>query len=283
MNKKFLSLALAGLMTVSSFGATVYAAPKKEEKAKVSLFEQYNPNVAHAFANAAKANKGDKALTQKQKEYMSLAIGIAVKCEACTKTHAKKAVEAGATMEELAELVGTCVMMGGGPSTAFGRLALETAKAAGAKDAEKKINLKEITEFVGELSDTDAVDALLKEHIPEFAKKYSMIGKNVMRDGYLTIKEKEMISLAIAMSVRCDGCMNYHGAQCAKVGVTEAELADIIACTKIMNGGPASPAARTALAAYRKGQEEMKKEAKKAEKKDVKENKAEVKVEKKVK
>lgn len=281
MNKKFLSLALAGLMTVSSFGATVYAAPKKDEKAKVSLFEQYNPNVAHAFANAAKANKGDKALTQKQKEYMSLAIGIAVKCEACTKTHSKLAVEAGATMEELAELVGTCVMMGGGPSTAFGRLALETAKAAGAKDAEKKIELKEITEFEGELSDKDPVDALLKANIPEFAKKYSMIGKNVMRNGYLTIKEKEMISLAIAMAVRCDGCMNYHGAQNAKVGVTEAELADVIACTKIMGGGPASPAARTALAAYRKGQEEMKKEAEKAQKKDVKEKKAEVKAEKK--
>lgn len=279
MTKRILSLALAVVMAATTFSFSAFAADKKVEKKaetkEVSLFEKYNKNVSDAFSNAAKANKGDSALTQKQKEFISLAVGIAVKCDACTKTHSKLAVKAGATMEELAEMVGVCVMMGGGPSTAFGRVALETAKEAGAKEAEKKIELKPITEFKGELDQND----ILNVKKPEFAKKYSLIGKNVMRDGYLTVKEKELISLAIAIAVRCDGCMKYHGAQCARVGVTEAELADLVACCKIMGGGPASPASRTAIKVYQDEKAVMEKEAKEAKT----EKKAETKTEKKTK
>lgn len=281
MTKRILSLALAVVMAATTFSFSAFAADKKEEKKaekqEISLFEKYNKNVYDAFKNAAKANKGDSALTQKQKEFISLAVGIAVKCDACTKTHSKLAVKAGATMEELAEMVGVCVMMGGGPSTAFGRVALETAKEAGAKEAEKKIELKPITEFKGELS-KDIVSA----NKPEFAKKYALIGKNVMQDGYLTVKEKELISLAIAISVRCDGCMKYHGAQCARVGVTEAELADLVACCKIMGGGPASPASRTAIKVYQDEKAVMEKEAKEAKEAKT-EKKAETKTEKKTK
>lgn len=279
MTKRILSLALAVVMAATTFSFSAFAADKKVEKKaetkEISLFEKYNKNVSDAFSNAAKANKGDSALTQKQKEFISLAVGIAVKCDACTKTHSKYAVKAGATMEELAEMVGVCVMMGGGPSTAFGRVALETAKEAGAKEAEKKIELKPITEFKGELDQND----ILNVNKPEFAKKYSLIGKNVMRDGYLTVKEKELISLAIAIAVRCDGCMKYHGAQCARVGVTEAELADLVACCKIMGGGPASPASRTAIKVYQDEKAVMEKEAKEAKT----EKKAETKTEKKTK
>lgn len=264
MTKRFLSFVLAIIMVMTTLSVNVFAEDKKEEKKEekksVNLFQMYNKNVADAFSNAAKENKKDSALTYKQKELISLGVSIAVKCEACTKAHAKNAVAAKANMEEIAEMVGVCVMMGGGPSTAFGNLALETAKEAGAKEAEKKIKLDPITEFKGELDKNDIV-AKNKE---EFAKKYSLIGKNVMRDGYLTVKEKELISLAIAIAVRCDGCMKYHGAQCARVGVTEAELADMVACCKIMGGGPSSPASRTAIKVYQDEIAKMAEEAKAA-------------------
>lgn len=273
MTKKVLSIALALMLAFSTLSLSVSAADEKKEekKAEISLFEQYNPNVAKAFANASKANSGDSALTQKQKEFITLGIAIAVKCEACTKTHAKRAVEAGATMQELAEVVGVNVMMGGGPATAFGKLALETAKAAGAKESEKKIDLKPITEIEMEVNPED----LMTVHKLDFAKKYSLIGENVMRDGYLTVKEKELVSLAIAVAVGCEGCMNYHGAQCAKVGVTEAELMDMVACNRIMEGGPSSPASRVAIKAY--------KDAKAAIEKEDKEAKTETKTETKTK
>lgn len=280
MTKRILSFVLAMAMVMTTLSVNVFAEEKKEEakteKKEISLLQKYNKNVADAFANAAKENKKDSALTYKQKELISLGVSIAVKCEACTKAHAKNAVAAKANMEELAEMVGVCIMMGGGPSTAFGNLALVTAKEAGAKEAEKKINLEPIVEFKGELNKEDIVN----KNKEEFAKKYSLIGKNVMRDGYLTVKEKELISLAIAIAVRCDGCMKYHGAQCARAGVTEAELADMVACCKIMGGGPSSPASRTAIKAYQDEVVKMAEEAKAA--KENKENK-ETKTEKKTK
>lgn len=261
MTKRILSFVLAIFMVMTTLSVNVFAEnkkeDKKEEKKAVNLFQMYNKNVADAFSNAAKENKKDTALTYKQKELISLGISIAVKCEACTKAHAKNAVAAKANMEELAEMVGVCVMMGGGPSTAFGNLALETAKEAGAKEAEKKIKLAPITEYKEELDKDDIV----AKHRAEFEKKYFLIGENVMRDGYLTVKEKELISLAIAIAVRCDGCMMYHGAQCARVGVTEAELADMVSCCYIMCGGPSFPASAQAIKIY---QDEIAKMAKEA-------------------
>ena len=69
MTKRILSLALAVVMAATTFSFSAFAADKKEEKKaetkKVSLFEKYNKNVSDAFSNAAKANKGDSALTQR--------------------------------------------------------------------------------------------------------------------------------------------------------------------------------------------------------------------------
>lgn len=45
----------------------------------------------------------DDALTQKDKELMSVAIAISIRCEGCIHSHVASAIQAGATMEELAE------------------------------------------------------------------------------------------------------------------------------------------------------------------------------------
>jgi AhpD family alkylhydroperoxidase len=80
----------------------------------------------------------DGALDPKTKELIALASGIAGHCIGCVAWHAKAVHELGATREEVAEMIGIAVQMGGGPSLFFGSEALEAYdefSAAGTKDA----------------------------------------------------------------------------------------------------------------------------------------------------
>ncbi|WP_066633016.1 carboxymuconolactone decarboxylase family protein [Desulfolucanica intricata] len=59
------------------------------------------------------------ALSVKQKELISVAIGAYNRCEYCIVYHVYKALESGATPEEIMEAAGVAITFGGGPSMAY--------------------------------------------------------------------------------------------------------------------------------------------------------------------
>jgi len=77
------------------------------------------PDTGQAFASLAQAAMADGALDQKTKEFMALAIGVATHCEGCIGFHVKKLVSLGATREEVMEVLGVAIYMGGGPSLMY--------------------------------------------------------------------------------------------------------------------------------------------------------------------
>ena len=92
------------------------------------------PDTARAFGALGKSVKEGGTLDFKTKEYVALGIAIATKCEACIVLHIEALVKAGATREEVADVLGMCIQMGGGPSMMYAAKALECydefAKAA---------------------------------------------------------------------------------------------------------------------------------------------------------
>ena len=88
-----------------------------------------NPDVVKGFTQMAKGANKDAALSHKHKELMALAIGIRVRCEGCIAFHATAAAELGATREEVMEMIGVCIYMGGGPSFTTAAQALEAFDA----------------------------------------------------------------------------------------------------------------------------------------------------------
>lgn len=96
------------------------------------------PEIGRAFGPFFKELMKDGALPSKQKELIALGIGIAVRCEACIYTHVEKCLKVGATPEEVMEVAGVAVMMGGGPTytyvsvvaAALDHLAAKTADVA---------------------------------------------------------------------------------------------------------------------------------------------------------
>jgi AhpD family alkylhydroperoxidase len=82
------------------------------------------PDTMSGFAQLSKAAKSGPALSEKEKEYVALGISIAVRCEDCILFHVEALRKAGAKREELAEVLGMAVQMGGGPSVMYAGRAL---------------------------------------------------------------------------------------------------------------------------------------------------------------
>ncbi|MCX2724335.1 carboxymuconolactone decarboxylase family protein [Roseibium salinum] len=82
------------------------------------------PDVAKAFGALAGAAIKPGALDSRTKELIALAIGITARCDGCLAYHARAAAKYGATREEVLEVIGVAIYMGGGPSMIYGAEAL---------------------------------------------------------------------------------------------------------------------------------------------------------------
>ena len=75
--------------------------------------------VIKAFGSISKAAMSDGALDKKTKELIALAIGVSKQCDACIGFHTQALKRLGATDEEVSEMLGVTVYMGGGPQLMY--------------------------------------------------------------------------------------------------------------------------------------------------------------------
>jgi AhpD family alkylhydroperoxidase len=83
------------------------------------------PETYRAFAGLSREAMGDGALPRATKELIALSIAATRECDGCIAAHARNAVAAGVTRQEIAEAMGVVILMNGGPGTVWGPRALE--------------------------------------------------------------------------------------------------------------------------------------------------------------
>ncbi len=83
------------------------------------------PDTTRAFGALGKAVKEGGVLDFKTMEFIALGIAIADRCEACIVLHVDALIKAGATREEIGDVLGMTIQMGGGPSMMYAAKALE--------------------------------------------------------------------------------------------------------------------------------------------------------------
>jgi len=83
------------------------------------------PEATRAFGGLGKAVKEVGVLDFKTKEYVALGIAIATRCEACIVLHVETLIRAGATRDEISDVLAMTIQMGGGPSMMYAAKALE--------------------------------------------------------------------------------------------------------------------------------------------------------------
>lgn len=95
------------------------------------------PAVMQGFGALARAASAAGAVDARTKEMIALAIGVTQRCDGCIGFHGKALVDLGVTRDEVAEVLGICVYMGGGPALMYAADALRAYDqfAAARRDA----------------------------------------------------------------------------------------------------------------------------------------------------
>jgi AhpD family alkylhydroperoxidase len=100
------------------------------------------------------------------------------------------------------------------------------------------------------IAGVDAYVGQLLQMVPDAVKAYGSLSKTAQVPGALDHKTKELIALAISVATRCDGCIAYHARNSVRAGATRQEIAEMLAVTLQMGGGPSMVHAADALRAY---------------------------------
>ena len=79
----------------------------------------------------------------------------------------------------------------------------------------------------------------MKDLSPDTVNAYMMASGAGARTGRLDGKTRQLISLAVAVTTRCDGCIAVHSAEALKEGATREEIAEALGVAVAMNTGAA--------------------------------------------
>jgi AhpD family alkylhydroperoxidase len=96
---------------------------------------------------------------------------------------------------------------------------------------------------------TEGVAGLAKLS-PDAVKGYVTLSGASQRTGHIDAKTRELIALAVAISLRCDGCIAVHSAAARKNGATKEEVAEALTIAIGINAGAALVYSTRALDAF---------------------------------
>lgn len=74
---------------------------------------------------------------------------------------------------------------------------------------------------------------------PDTLKGYQTLSGAGTKTCHLDPKTRELISLAVAVTTRCDGCITVHVGEALKHGASREEIAEALGVAVAMNAGAA--------------------------------------------
>jgi len=90
----------------------------------------------------------------------------------------------------------------------------------------------------------------LSKGIPDTMKGFAAMREAAHAEGALEPKTKELIAMAIAVAVRCDGCIASHTNGAETHGASREEILETLSMAVLMGGGPSVVYAAQALDAF---------------------------------
>ncbi len=90
----------------------------------------------------------------------------------------------------------------------------------------------------------------LAESNPGVIAAYRGLNEAVGQGKALDAKTRELISLAVAVTTRCDGCISSHAAAARKAGATAEEVSEALGTAIALNAGAAFVYSARAMEAF---------------------------------
>lgn len=85
---------------------------------------------------------------------------------------------------------------------------------------------------------------------PDTVRGYGLISGAGAKTGHLDDKTRELISLAVAVTRQCDGCITIHTDAAVKHGATREEVMEALGVAIAMNAGAALVYSARVMDAY---------------------------------
>jgi len=81
--------------------------------------------------------------------------------------------------------------------------------------------------------------AKMKEQAPDTVNGFATMFSKIMKDGTLSLREKELIALGIGVAQRCVPCIRAHVQKSLDAGATKEQILEAASVAVMMGGGPA--------------------------------------------
>jgi AhpD family alkylhydroperoxidase len=85
---------------------------------------------------------------------------------------------------------------------------------------------------------------------PEIVKAYAGLHGANAKATRIDAKTRELIAVAVAVTLRCDGCINAHTDAAIKAGATKEEVIDALGVAILVNAGAAMVYSARTIDAY---------------------------------
>ncbi|MGG5807893.1 carboxymuconolactone decarboxylase family protein [Falsiroseomonas sp. CW058] len=74
---------------------------------------------------------------------------------------------------------------------------------------------------------------------PELMKGFGALSRGASTTTHLDAKTRELIALAVAVTTRCEGCIDAHARKAKHAGATKEEIAEALGVAIALNAGAA--------------------------------------------
>lgn len=215
-----------------------------------SKMQQFSPKAFEHYTKLKNEILIDGIISKKDKELILVGVNAAGRYERGMIEHTKGAIDSGATVEEIADIIATCIISRGIPAWLTGIKSILYAikeldgKRLNIKPEEKDLSFKTLedclnyyeAEFSGE---GPQWVSLLKQFRPNVLHQYSNLRNNVLTDHFVPRKLKEFVLIAINVCERYKEGIQIHVNNARTLGATDEELAEVSLVGLITAGIPA--------------------------------------------
>lgn len=114
----------------------------------------------------------------------------------------------------------------------------EDGEVEGIRTTKKKGVMVKGKNYPEYLDSLKVMTGKLSKELPGPLSGYIKLHKEVMTEGALSRKAKELIALAISITARCEGCIAFHVHDALRAGASRQETMKTIGVAILMGGGP---------------------------------------------
>ncbi|HEY1501608.1 MAG TPA: carboxymuconolactone decarboxylase family protein [Acidobacteriaceae bacterium] len=80
---------------------------------------------------------------------------------------------------------------------------------------------------------------VLEENAVEAAKTFWAFDKAAMAEGAISVKNKELMALAVAFTTQCPYCIEIHAKRARTAGASDAEISEVVFISAALRAGAA--------------------------------------------